>query len=319
MINISFAAGSLDITKLFASFPAGIAQGILWGIMALGLYITFRMLGVSDLSVDGTFTTGGAVTAMLILAGCNPWLAIIIAFIAGLAAGTVTGILHTQFGIPAILSGILTQFALWSVNLAIMGFAANKALSVDRYTLCISSRYVQPAILTAVIAAGAIILLMYWFFGTEMGSGMRATGCNPEMAKAQGININTMKVVGLALSNGMVALSGGLMAQYQGFADINMGRGAIVIGLAAVIIGEVLGEALAGKHLNFAGRLIFVVAGGIIYYLSIDVVLWLKLNSNMLKLFTAIVVAIFLAVPYLRAQSKASFAKAGKNSLKEVE
>ncbi len=319
MIHISYATGSLSISRLFASFPSGIAQGICWGIMALGLYITYRMLDVADLSVDGTFTTGGAVAVMLIIAGMNPWLAVLISFVAGVLAGTVTGLLHTKLGIPAILSGILTQFALWSVNLAIMGFAANKAISVDRYNLAISSRFVTPAIITASATAIGVIALLYWYFGTETGSAMRATGCNPEMSKAQGININTMKVVGLALSNGLVAFSGGMMAQFQGYADINMGRGAIVIGLAAVIIGEVLGEAVAGKHLNFLGRLLFVVIGGIMYYLAIDVVLWLKLNSNLLKLFTAIVVAIFLAVPYLQGQAKASFAKAGKNSLKEME
>ena len=310
---------ALDPGALFASMPSGIAQGIIWGIMALGLYITFRLLDIADLSVDGTFTTGGAVTVMLILAGWNPWLAMLVAFLAGLTAGTVTGLLHTRLGIPSILSGILTQFALYSVNLAIMGFAANKALSVDKYYLAISSRNITAALVTGLIIAAVLIALMYWFFGTETGSAMRATGCNEEMAKAQGININVMKVVGLALSNGIVAFAGGLMAQYQGFADINMGRGAIVIGLAAVIIGEVIGDALLGKHLNFAGRLAFIVVGGIIYYLVIVVVLWLKLNSNLLRLFTAIIVAIFLAVPNLQQKSRNSFRKAGKNAVSPQE
>lgn len=309
---------NLDINTLLASFPSGIAQGLLWGIMALGLYITFRMLNTADMTVDGTFTTGGAVTVMLIINGWNPWLAILIAFIAGLLAGTVTGILHTKLGIPAILSGILTQFALWSVNLAIMGFSANKAISVNTFALAISSRFVGNAIFTGLVCAVLIIAILYWYFGTEHGSAMRATGNNPEMAKAQGININRMKVIGLALSNGLVALSGGLMAQYQGFADINMGRGAIVIGLAAIIIGEVVADLLAKKHTNFALRLFFVVIGGILYYLVIQIVLWLRLNSNLLKLFTAIVVAIFLAVPYLISVSKVSFSKAQKNSLKEL-
>ena len=304
----------LNFGSLLGSMPSGIAQGIIWGIMALGLYITFRLLDVADLSVDGTFTTGGAVTVMLLLAGWNPWLAMLMAFLAGMAAGTVTGLLHTKLGIPSILSGILTQFALYSVNLAIMGFTANKAISVDKYTMAISSRNIPSALITGVIVAAVLIALMYWFFGTEIGSSMRATGCNPEMSKAQGININTMKVMGLALSNAIVAFSGGLMAQYQGFADINMGRGAIVIGLAAVIIGEVIGDALLGKHLNFAGKLSFVVIGGIIYYLVVIVVLWLKLNSNLLRLFTAIIVAVFLAVPNLQQYSKTSFRKAGKNS-----
>lgn len=310
---------NLDFNTLFASFPSGVAQGLLWGIMALGLYITFRMLNTADMTVDGTFTTGGAVTVMLIIAGWNPWLAVLVAFISGLLAGTVTGILHTKLGIPAILSGILTQFALWSVNLAIMGFSANKAISVNSYALAISSRYVGNAILTGIVCALIVIAILYWYFGTEHGSAMRATGNNPEMAKAQGININRMKVIGLAISNGLVALSGGLMAQYQGFADINMGRGAIVIGLAAIIIGEVVADILAGKHTNFALRLFFVVIGGVLYYLVIQVVLWLRLNSNLLKLFTAIVVAIFLAVPYLISVSKVSFSKAHKNSLKEIQ
>lgn len=309
----------LDINTLLASFPSGIAQGILWGIMALGLYITFRLLNIADMTVDGTFTTGGAVTVMLIIGGWNPWLAVLIAFLAGILAGLVTGILHTRLGIPAILSGILTQFALWSVNLAIMGFSANKAISVNSFALAISSRFVTNAIVTGLVTAIIIIFIMYWYFGTEHGSAMRATGNNPEMAKAQGIDINRMKVIGLALSNGLVALSGGLMSQYQGFADINMGRGAIVIGLAAIIIGEVVADIFAKKHTNFALRLAFVVIGGILYYLVIQVVLWLRLNSNLLKLFTAIVVAVFLAVPYLISVSKVSFKKAQKNSLKEVQ
>lgn len=309
---------NLNINTLFASFPSGLAQGLLWGIMALGLYITFRMLNFADMTVDGTFTTGGAVTVMLIIAGWQPWLAVLVAFFAGLLAGLVTGILHTKLGIPAILAGILTQFALWSVNLAIMGFSANKAISVNTYSLAISSRYVPHAILTGFITAALTVAVMYWYFGTEHGSAMRATGNNPEMSKAQGIDINTMKMVGLALSNGLVALSGGLMAQYQGFADINMGRGAIVIGLAAIIIGEVVSDIIAGKHSNFAIRLGFIVIGGILYYLVIQIVLWLRLNSNLLKLFTAIVVAIFLAVPYLISVSKVSFSKAHKNSMKEL-
>lgn len=309
---------NLNINTLFASFPSGLAQGLLWGIMALGLYITFRMLNFADMTVDGTFTTGGAVTVMLIIAGWQPWIAVLVAFFAGLLAGLVTGILHTKLGIPAILAGILTQFALWSVNLAIMGFSANKAISVNTYSLAISSRYVPHAILTGFITAALTVAVIYWYFGTEHGSAMRATGNNPEMSKAQGIDINTMKMVGLALSNGLVALSGGLMAQYQGFADINMGRGAIVIGLAAIIIGEVVSDIIAGKHSNFAIRLGFIVIGGILYYLVIQIVLWLRLNSNLLKLFTAIVVAIFLAVPYLISVSKVSFSKAHKNSMKEL-
>ena len=309
-----FAAAALHPADLIGRFPAGIAQGMIWGIMALGLYITFRLLDIADLSVDGTFSTGGAVTVMLILRGFNPWLAILIAMAAGLLAGTVTGMLHTRLGIPAILSGILTQYALYSVNLMIMGMKANQAVSVDKYHLIISGRNIPHALLTGGIFAVVLIILLYAFFGTEMGSAIRATGCNLEMSKAQGINTNRMKVIGLALSNGLVALAGGLSAQYSGFADVNSGRGAIVIGLAAVIIGEVIGEAILGKRLNFAGRLAFVVVGGIIYYLVYTLVLWLKIDSNLMKMFTAIIVAVFLAVPYLRAQSKSSFAKAGRHA-----
>ncbi len=303
---------SLNPAALVRSFPAGIAQGIIWGIVALGVYITFRLLEVSDLSVDGTFTTGGAVTVMLVLAGWSPWAAMAVALAAGIVCGTVTGILHTMLGIPAILAGILTQFALYSVNLAIMGMMANKAVSVDKFYLAISSRNVTMAIVVGVLFAVLVIAALYWYFGTEQGSALRATGCNPQMSKAQGIDINLMKIIGLALSNGLVAVAGGLMAQFQGFSDINMGRGAIVIGLAAVIIGEVIGNAIAGKHLNFAGRMTFVVMGGVIYYIVVVIVLWLKLDSNYLKLFTALIVAIFLAVPYLQSQAKSSFKKAGK-------
>ncbi|MCI6636897.1 MAG: ABC transporter permease [Bilifractor sp.] len=305
---------SLNPMDLLGRFPSGIAQGLIWGIMALGVYITFRLLDIADLSVDGTFSTGAAVTVMLILAGWNPWAALLIAFIAGLIAGSVTGVLHTVFGIPAILAGILTQYGLYSINLVIMKMKANQAVSVDKYNLIISGRNVPTAILVGGIFAVVLIVVLYLFFGTELGSAIRATGCNQQMAKAQGININVMKVLGLAISNGIVAVAGGLAAQYSGFADVNSGRGSIVIGLAAVIIGEVLGEAILHKKLNFFGRLIFVIVGGIIYYLVYTLVLWLKIDSNLMKLFTAIIVAVFLAVPYLKGQAKSSFGRAGKNS-----
>ena len=303
---------SLSLLKLVKNLPGGIAQGLIWGIMALGIYITFRLLDVADLTVDGSFTTGGAVTVVLILAGWPAWAALVVATLAGLLAGLVTGLLHTKLGIPAILAGILTQLALFSVNLHIMGMAANKAVSVDKYSLVLSLRYVPAAILTGAIIALVLVSVLYWYFGTEQGSAIRATGNNPAMSRALGINIDNMKLLGLSLSNGIVALSGGLMAQFQGFADVNMGRGAIVIGLAAVIIGEVVGAALLGKRRNFYGTLSFVVVGGVMYYLVIVVVLWLKLNTNDLKLFTAVVVGLFLAVPYLRGQRKSSFARLRK-------
>ncbi|MGM9976570.1 MAG: ABC transporter permease [Bulleidia sp.] len=318
-MHILLARGGLNVMTLLGTFPSGIAQGMIWGIMALGVYITFRMLDIADLTVDGSFTTGGAVAVVLITSGVNCWLALAAATLAGLIAGLVTGILHTRLGIPAILSGILTQFALYSINLAIMGFSANRAVSVDRYALSISSRYINAALITGALIAIALVSVLYWYFGTEHGSAMRATGNNPDMSKALGININSMKVIGLAISNALVAFSGGLMAQYQGFADINMGRGAIVIGLAAVIVGEVFGEMLLKKRMNFYGRLLSVVSGGIIYYLVVCVALWLKINSNMLKLMTAIIVIVFLAVPYLQSVSRASFKKAGKNSVKEIQ
>lgn len=311
-MSIAVYFSSLSFLKLLKNMPGGVAQGLIWGLMALGVYITFRLLDVADLTVDGSFTTGGACTVMLILAGWPAWAALLVAVIAGVAAGFCTGMLHTKLGIPAILAGILTQFSLYSINLHIMGMAANKAVSVDKYDLILSSRTVPSAILTGFIIALALVSFFYWYFGTEQGSALRATGSNAAMSRAQGIDVNSMKVLGLSISNGIVALSGGLMAQYQGFADINMGRGAIVIGLAAVIIGEVVGRALLGKHLNFYGTLSFTVVGGILYYAVVVIVLWLKLNSNDLKLFTAIIVAVFLSVPYLREQSKSSFARLKK-------
>lgn len=318
-MHILLARSGLNVMNLLSTFPSGIAQGMIWGLMALGVYITYRMLDIADLTVDGSFTTGGAVAVVLITSGVNPWLALIAALCAGLLAGLVTGILHTRLGIPAILAGILTQFALYSINLAIMGFSANRAVSVDKYNLAVSSRYISASLIIGLVISLALVAILYWYFGTEHGSAMRATGNNPAMSKALGININSMKVIGLALSNGLVAFAGGLMAQYQGFADINMGRGAIVIGLAAVIIGEVFGEMLLKKHLNFFGRLCSIVTGGMIYYLVVCIALWLKINSNMLKLMTAIIVVIFLAVPYLQSVSRSSFKKAGKNSLKEIQ
>lgn len=305
---------SLNPLNLLNALPGCIAQGLIWGIMALGVYVTFRLLDFADLTVDGSFATGGAVTVVLTLAGYPIPVALFIAVLAGLAAGLITGLLHTSLGIPPILAGILTQIALYSVNLHIMGMSANKALSSQKYNLLVSLMNTTRAIIITGIFAAVLIIILYWYFGTEQGSSIRATGCNPAMSKANGININFTKVLALSLSNGIVCLAGGLMAQYQGFSDINMGRGAIVIGLAAVIIGEVFGEALFRKRLNFALRLIFVVLGGVIYYIIVGIVLWLKLNSNDLKLFTAVIVAIFLAVPYLQSRRRSSFKRTAKTS-----
>ena len=238
-------------------------------------------------------------------------MALAIATIAGLATGLITGLLHTLLGIPGILAGILTQISLWSVNLMILS-GANKAVNVDKYQLIVSLRHVAPAIATVLVIVAILIIVLYWYFGTEQGSAIRATGSNPHMAGALGINISSMKVLALCISNGLVALSGGLMSQYQGFADIKMGQGAIVIGLAAVIIGDVLGNAIFRKHMNFAISLIFVVLGGVIYYLVVGFVMWLKMPTDLLKLLTAVIVTIFLSVPYLKDKSKNSFSRAGK-------
>ena len=311
-MHLTVAASALRFSALLTRMPGGVAQGIIWGIMALGVYITFRLLDVADLSVDGSFTTGGAVTVALLLAGVSPALALLAAVAAGLLAGLVTGILHTRLGIPAILAGILTQFGLYSINLRIMGKAT---IAIQRGTkLMLSLGAVPKAIAVGGAFALVLIAALYWYFGTEQGSAIRATGSNPAMSRAQGINIDAMKVLGLALSNGVVALSGGLMAQFQGYADINMGRGAIVIGLAAVIIGEVLCDAIFRKGTEFWVRLLFVLLGGVVYYIVMSIILWLKLNTDDLKLFTAVLVAVFLAVPYLQAQRVSSFHNAGRQS-----
>ncbi|MBR3245165.1 MAG: ABC transporter permease [Parasporobacterium sp.] len=304
----------LSFANLIGRVPGGISQGLIWGIMALGVFITFRVLDIADLSVDGTFATGGAVAVMLSIAGVPVWLATICALVSGLAAGCITGLLHAKLGIPAILAGILTQFALYSINLRIMGMAANQSINPDMYNLVISMRSIPMAILEGVIFAAIIIALLYWYFGTEQGSALRATGTNDAMSTALGINISNMKIIGLAVSNGVVAFAGALMAQYQGFADVNMGRGSIVIGLAAIIIGESLCDAIFKKGCPFWLRMGFVVLGGIIYYIVMIIVLWLKLDPNDLKLFTALIVAIFLAVPYFQNKAKGSFSWAGKRS-----
>lgn len=312
MLSLIPVLGTLDVTALVRALPGNVSQGLIWGIMSIGVYITFKILDFADLTVDGTMATGGAVAVMMILAGYSPIVAVIMAFIAGMMAGFVTGVLHTVFGIPDILAGILTQIALYSVNLNITGGRANQAVSVDQFDLIVSLRYISKTILVTGIITIAIIAILYWFFGTEMGFTIRATGCNPNMSRAQGINTSVAKVLALVFSNGLVGFAGGILAQYQGNCDVNMGRGAIVIGLASVIIGEVLGEAIFGKKLNFCGRLLFVVLGSIIYYIVISFVCWLGLPSIDMKLFSAIVVAIFLAVPYMKGKSKNSYRKAAK-------
>ena len=300
---VYFAA--LDPMTLVRALPGNVAQGIIWGIMALGVYITFRILDFADLTVDGSLATGGAVAVMLIRGGMNPALALVFAFLAGMVAGFVTGILHTAFGIPGILASILTQIGLYSINLGIMG-KSNQAINVLQYKLVASLRYVTGEgsaffFLKLILGAVALIAIIYWFFGTELGASIRATGCNPQMASAQGINTSFNKVLALMVSSGLVGLCGGIYAQYQGAADVNMGRGAIVIGLAAVIISEVIfGKLCAGKKIAFALTLAAIFFGAIIYYIVIAFVLWLKMPSDYMKLFSAVVVACFLAVPYMK-------------------
>ena len=302
----------LSIPNLLDQLPGAVAQGLIWGIMAIGIYLSYKTLDMADLTVDGSFCTGGAVFVVMLVQGKPLALALLLALGAGMLAGLATGIFHVFFGISPILAGILTQLGLWAVNLMIMG-KPNLSLNVDQYGLLVSLRYLQEVakgekpfywspLFTVSLFIILIIGLLYWFFGTELGTAIRATGSNIHMAKAQGINTSFNKILGLMLSNGLVALSGALLTQYQGFADINMGRGAIIIGLAAVIIGEAL---LARIFRNFALRLFSSVIGAIIYFLVIQVVLWLRLDPNYLKLLTALVVAVFLAVPHWRSKLSA--------------
>ena len=302
--------------QLFNALPGAVSQGLIWGIMAIGVYITYRILDVADLTVDGSFATGGAVAVMLILNGCNLWLAMLLAFVAGLIAGAITGLLHTVMGIPAILAGILTQLSLYSINLKIMG-KANQSVNVNHTDLLVSLRWVKEfafhnPLITVGIAVAILIGALYWFFGREMGCALRATGANLNMSRAQGINTNLYKVLGIMLSNGLVAFAGAFLAQYQGFADVKMGQGAIVIGLAAVIIGEAIFSKI---FKNFALRLLGVVFGSIIYYIVVQAVITMGLDANLLKLLSAAVVAIFLAIPYWKRQHKEKHmgkAKGGK-------
>ena len=299
--------------SLINALPGAVAQGLIWGIMAIGVYLTFRILDIADLTVDGSLGTGGAVCIMLMLSGQNVWVAMAGATAAGMAAGLATGILHSFMGIPAILAGILTQLGLYSINLKTMG-KANQAINVDKYDLLVSLRFIRKVpfykntILIVAIAIILLIVVLYWFFGTELGCSLRATGCNDKMARAQGINTDFNRVLGLMISNGLVALSGAMLCQYQGFADINMGRGAIVIGLAAVIIGE----AIFGKVFrNFGFKLLAVALGSIIYYLVLQVVIWLGIDTDLLKLLSAGVVAVFLAIPTWKSRYFSNMGKRG--------
>ena len=304
----------MQIMSLITALPGAAAQGLILGIMAIGVYITFRILDIADLTVDGTLCTGGAVCIMMMLSGHNVWVSMLVATGAVLLAGLATGIFHTFMGIPAILAGILTQLSLYSINLKIMG-KANQAINVDKFNLLVSLRRVKGVALTQntlfIVAIMIIILIavLYWFFGTELGCSLRATGCNPSMSRAQGINTDRNKVLGLMLSNGLVALSGALLTQYQGFADINMGRGSIVIGLAAVIIGEAIFSRI---FRNFALKLLSVVFGSILYYLVLQIVIWMGIDTDLLKMLSALVVALFLAFPYWKGKYFTKAKQGGK-------
>lgn len=305
--------------QLLSALPGSISQGLIWGIMAIGVYITYRILDVADLTVDGSFATGGAVAVVLILNGCNLWLAMLAAFIAGLVAGAITGLLHTLMGIPPILAGILTQLSLYSINLKIIG-KANQSINVNQTDLLVSLRWVKEfafhnPIITVSVVLIVLIALLYWFFGTEMGCSVRATGINQNMSRAQGINTNFNKVLGIMLSNGLVAFSGAFLAQYQGFADVKMGQGAIVIGLAAVIIGEALFSRI---FKNFALRLLSVAFGSIIYYIVIQAVITVGFDANLLKLLSAVIVAIFLAIPYWKRKYAQRYVKKPKGEQKNA-
>ena len=308
----------MNVLNLLNAMPGAVAQGLIWGITAIGIYITFRILDIADLTVDGSLCTGGAVCLMMMLSGHYVLISMLVATLAGMLTGLVTGLFHTFMGIPAILSGILTQLGLYSINLKIMG-KSNQAINVDKYDLLVSLRYIKnvPFYKNTILVVAVVIILLvailYWFFGTELGCALRATGCNGNMARAQGINTNFSKVLGLMISNGLVGLSGALLSQYQGFADINMGRGAIVIGLAAVIIGE----ALFGRLFrNFGLKLIGVALGSILYYFVLQTVIWLGVDTDLLKLFSALVVAIFLAIPYWKGKyfAKPTVRKGGNDN-----
>lgn len=301
----------MDFFNWLNAMPGAAAQGMIWGIMAIGVYVTFKILDLADLTVDGSMVTGMATCAMLMAAGWNVWPAMLVAIVAGMLAGFVTGLFHTIMGIPAILSGILTQLILWSVNLKIMG-KANQALPARTYNVLLTQLRKYEALVYLFLICVVLVAILYWFFGTRYGMSIRATGCNEKMSRAQGINTSFNKVVGLAISNGIVAFSGALLAQYSGKADISDGRGAIVIGLAAVIIGEAI---VSRMGQNFVIRLTGVLIGGIIYYIVYQTVIFLGLDTDLLKMLSALVVAIFLAVPHLK---KTYFSKTGNKIHKEV-
>lgn len=310
-----------NLSGFINALPGAATEGLIWGIMAIGLFITYKLLDIADLTVDGSFCTGGAVCAAMLTTGYSVWVSMLLAFLAGMAAGWVTGFLHTKCKIPAILASILTQLGLWTVNMAIMGMRSTMAILASNHDVLVAMVFLEDVhmglkpfyyypILTIGVFTAIIIGLLYWFFGTERGASIRATGANVNMARAQGINTDFNKVLGLMIANGLVALSGALLAQYKGSAEINMGRGAIVIGLAAIIIGEVT----FGKLFkNFALRLLAVSLGAIIYYIVIQMVISLiDVDAQYMKLFSAAVVAVFLTVPNMNTGKRKKRAKQTK-------
>lgn len=299
------------------SVQGAISQGVLWGILVLGVYITFRLLDVADLTVDGSFATGACVCAALIVnAGWNPILATLAAVLAGALAGTVTGVLHAVFEIPAILAGILTQLGLWSINLRIMGGKSNipllNAKSVFTWFVEVTGwKQSQVALLLGVIIAVIVICILYWFFGTEIGAALRATGNNEDMVRALGVSTRTTKILGLAISNALVGFSGALVCQQQKYADVSIGIGAIVIGLAAIVIGEML----LGRLRSFGGKMTSVVVGSVAYFVIRAIVLQLKImDANDMKLISAVIVALALSVPVVsqKWKIKRSYTEGGK-------
>ena len=296
--------------QYLTSLPGALNLALIWAIMGIGVFITYKVLNLADLTVDGSFATGGIVCAVVISQGGNFALGLLLGFLAGLLCGLVTGLLHTLLGIPAILAGILTQLALWSINLKIAGGKANLALNARTMPVLVTQLNIYNSLWILVLILIAVCGILYWFFGTELGASIRATGNNPHMSKAQGINTKFNIVLGLMTSNGLVALSGALLAQYQGFADINMGRGAIVIGLCAVVIGTAIFSHVSS---NFLVRLLSVGVGSIIYYIVYQTIVFIGLDTDLLKMLAAVIVALFLGIPYLQKTLIPKFKKWKKN------
>ena len=280
------------------ALPGAVAQGLIWGLMAIGVYISYKILDIADLTVDGSICTGACVCAVLIGMGVPAWVSVLVALLAGAVTGVITGLLHTKLGIPSILAGILTQLMLYTVNLLTLNGKSLLAIDPRANQLLVNMSDNTGSVISLVIIAAITIFALYKFFYTEVGLTLKSTGDNPDMSRAQGVDVNRNKVIGLAIANGIVAMAGALLAQYKGSANINDGRGAIVIGLAAIFIG--LSISLKIKP-NFVVSLIGVIGGGIIYYIVYNVVILMGLKTDYLKMLSALIVALFLGIPYLKA------------------